>query len=309
MKASASIEAAADDAQKMAIDQSLTDKFSHVVQFRRGGPGHSLICFPGSGGDIQIFREMAAALPEGHSVYGIDMGWLCDRTSDFTIEELATFYWDVVTSLEKNGSFLLCGYSFGGLLAYELADRLVKEGRDVRGVLLLDAPNPALLANLSVSETTQYHKRYLIDRLKRYRDHLLDGDFKAFAERGFAFMVSRISQPFLPLIKMAVRVTGAPLPTIVKSNDPGFLRAWNAYKPAPYSKDVVCFRVEERGEEHRDDPSMGWSNCAMGGVEVHVVPGGHVDMMAMPSVKTIVDVTAKYLRDSRTDRPQRTAVN
>lgn len=279
-------------------------KFSHIVQLRNGGAGPSLICFPGSGGNVHIFREMAAALPEDHSVYGIDLGWLCDQTTDFTIEELATFYGDVVKSLEKCGCYLLCGYSFGGLLAYELATRLVEAGHDVRAVLLLDAPNPALLANLSASETTQYRKRYLVDRLKRYGDHLLNGDLKAFAGRGLAFVISRASKPLLPLIKMAVRLTGTALPTIVRSNDPGFLRAWNAYKPVPYPKRVVCFRVEERGAEHQDDPSMGWSNCALGGVEVHIVPGGHVGMMAMPSVRAIADVVATYLRDSSTRRPQ-----
>ncbi|WP_426424860.1 alpha/beta fold hydrolase [Bradyrhizobium genosp. A] len=285
------------------------NKFSHVVQFRSGGIGHSLICFPGSGGNVQIFREMAAALPEDHSVYGIDLGWLCNQASGFTIEELATFYWEVLGSLVKSGSYVLCGYSFGGLLAYELATRLVKEGQDVRAVLLLDAPNPAQLANLSLSETTQYRRRYLLDRLKRYCDHLLSGDFKAFAERGLAFVVSRMSKPFLPLIKMVVRMTGTALPTIVRSNDPGFLRAWNAYKPRPYPKSVVCFRVEARGAEHQDDPSMGWSICALGGVKIHVVPGGHVDMMAMPSVKAIVDVVATYLGDCCAEQRRPTAAN
>ncbi|MET4391703.1 thioesterase domain-containing protein [Bradyrhizobium sp. F1.4.3] len=277
-------------------------RYSHVVQLRGEGTGPSLVCFPGSGGNVHIFREMAAALPEGHPVYGIDLGWLCDQTKDFTIERLAALYTDVVKSLDKSGSYLLCGYSFGGLLAYELAARLVEEGHDVRAVLLLDAPNPSLLANLSPSETTQYRKRYLVDRLKRYRDHLLQGDVKAFASRGLAFIVSRASKPLLPLLKLAVRLTGTTLPTIIRSNDPGFLRAWNAYKPTTYPKNVVCFRVEDRGAEHQNDPSMGWSNCALGGVEVHVVPGGHVDMMAMPSVKAIADVAATYLRDNGTGR-------
>jgi thioesterase domain-containing protein len=275
-----------------------TEKHSHIVHFRSDGAGSSVICFPGSGGNVHIFREMAAALPQGHPVYGIDLGWLCEQTNDFTVEELATFYIDVVRSLQKDGPYLLCGYSFGGLLAYELAVRLMEEGHDVAAVALLDAPNPALTTNLSASETAQYHRRYLLDRLRRYRDHLLQGDFRAFASRGLAFIISRTSKPLLPLIKMGLRITGTPLPTIVRSNDPGFIKAWNAYMPKPYPTNVVCFRVDDRGDEHRTDPSMGWSTCALGGVEVHVVPGGHVGMMAMPSVQVISDVLAAHLRDN-----------
>jgi len=75
----------------------------------------------------------------------------------------------------------------------------------------------------------------------------------------------------------------------------GFLKAWNSYNPKPYLKGLVCFRVEERGAEHDRDPSMGWDACAMGGVQVHVVPGSHVDMMQMPSVSVIADKLAAYL--------------
>jgi len=40
---------------------------------------------------------------------------------------------------------------------------------------------------------------------------------------------------------------------------------------------------------------MGWEACVMGGVQIHVVPGGHVGMMSMPSVRTIADKLAMYL--------------
>ena len=64
---------------------------SRVVQFRTAGRGSPLFCFPGSGGNVQIFREMVAALPEGQPVYAIDMEWLCETQQDFTIEQLAAY--------------------------------------------------------------------------------------------------------------------------------------------------------------------------------------------------------------------------
>ncbi len=36
----------------------------------------------------------------------------------------------------------------------------------------------------------------------------------------------------------------------------------------------------------------------MGGVQVHVIPGSHVDMMSLPSVRTIADKLAMYLDSS-----------
>ena len=105
----------------------------------------------------------------------------------------------------------------------------------------------------------------------------------------------------MPAIKVAFRMMNKALPVTLRANDPGFLKAWNSYVPKRYPKSVVCFRVEDRGPEYGNDPSMGWESCVMGGVQVHVVPGGHVDMMRKPSVHVVADNLATYL-DNGTNR-------
>jgi thioesterase domain-containing protein len=268
---------------------------AHIVPFRTSGAGSPLFCFPGSGGNVHVFREMVSALPEGQPIYAIDMEWLCEVEQDFTIEQLAAFYLGVIRKIQKSGPYYFCGYSFGGLVAYELAMRLIDEGDGASLVALLDAPNPALIANLSETDSVQFRKTYLTDRLKKYSLQLARGDVKAFMGNGFAFIVSRAGKFFMPSIKLGFRMLNRTLPGKLRANDPGFLRAWRSYNPKPYPKSLVCFRVQDRGPEHDRDPSMGWDACAMGGVQVHVVPGGHVDMMRMPAVGVVADKLAAYL--------------
>ncbi len=81
---------------------------SHIVTFRASGVGPPLFCFPGSGGNVHVFREMAAALPEGQPVYAIDMEWLCEVDQDFTVEQLAAFYLDVVRTIQRSGPYYFC---------------------------------------------------------------------------------------------------------------------------------------------------------------------------------------------------------
>jgi thioesterase domain-containing protein len=276
---------------------------SHVVSLRNSAAGSPLFCFPGSGGNVHIFRDLVAALPRWQSAYGIDMEWLCSVTSDFTVEEIAAFYLKVIRHVQKNGPYRLCGYSFGGLVAYEIARLLTDEGDSANLVALLDAPNPALIANLSASQSAEFRRQYLADRLRRYARDLLRGDFKAIIDRGFAFVVSRFGRPLLPLIKFGIRLFGKPIPAAIRANDPGFLRAWRAYVPRSYPKQIICFRIQERGPEHDHDPTMGWNACVTGGVEVHVVAGGHVNMMKMPSVGAIAENLVSHL-DLETE-PQR----
>src|SRR6267378_1618576 len=164
---------------------------SCLMPFRATGAGSPLFCFPGSGGNVHVFREMIAALPEGQPVYAIDMEWLCEAAQDFTIEQLAAFYLDVIRKIQKSGPYYFCGYSFGGLVAYEMAMRLINEGDSTSLVALLDAPNPALLSNLSEADSVQFRKTYLIDRLKKYGRQLVRGDIEGFMGRGLAFVVSR----------------------------------------------------------------------------------------------------------------------
>jgi thioesterase domain-containing protein len=268
---------------------------SHIVPFRTSGGGSPLFCFPGMGGSVDIFREMIAALPEGQPVYAVDMEWLCETEQDFTIEQLAAFCLDAIRKIQKGGPYYFCGYSFGGLVAYEIATQLINEGESASLVALLDAPNPALRSSLSAADSAEFRKTYLKDRLKKYGLQLVQGDIKAFMSRGSTFITSRARRFFMPSIKIGFRMMNRPLPGILRSNDLGFLKAWNFYVPKRYPKGVVCFRVEDRGPEHDRDPSMGWDACAIGGVQVHVVPGGHVDMMRMPSVRIVADKLAAYL--------------
>jgi thioesterase domain-containing protein len=280
---------------------------TQVVEFRVGS-GSPLFCFPGSGGNVHIFTEMVAALPEGQPVYAIDMEWLCDAGEDFTVEQIAAFCLNQIRNIQKFGPYNLCGYSFGGLVAYEIATRLIDEGDSAGLVALLDAPNPALLSNLSEADSAQFRRTYLIDRLKKYGLRLARGDIKSFVSSGIAFFTSRAGQFFMPTIKKAFSMLNKPLPATLRSNDPGFLKAWCAYIPKRYQNGIVCFRVEDRGPEHERDPSMGWETCAVGGTQVHVVPGGHVNMMKMPAVRVIADKLAAYL-DSGSKREKEPAAS
>ena len=291
---------------KMAQDEF--GRFSpadfHVLALRRSGAGAGLFCFPGSGGDVHVFDDLVAAFPEGRPVYAIDMEWLCETSGDFTIEQIAACCLNVIRDVQQEGPYYFCGYSFGGLVAYELATRLIDRGDSVNMVALLDAPNPALLSSLSRSDSLQFRKTYLLDRFKGYMVQLARGDIKAFVRRGFAFVVSRAGSFFVPGIKAGFRLVNRPLPKRVRANDPGFLKAWRFYIPKRYSGSLVCFRAEKRGPEYDRDPSMGWRTCAMGKVEVHIVPGQHVDMMREPSVRAIAEKMAVYLDSGSTAIPK-----
>ena len=54
-------------------------------------------------------------------------------------DKIVDCYVEKVKEIQKDGPYVLMGYSFGGALAFEVADRLVKEGKTVSDVILIDS--------------------------------------------------------------------------------------------------------------------------------------------------------------------------
>jgi thioesterase domain-containing protein len=270
---------------------------SHIKPLRASGAGSPLFCFPGAGDSPARFRELTAFLPDSQPVYAIDLDSLWGIEQEFTIEQLARFYLELIRKIQGSGPYFLCGYSFGGLVAYEMAMRLIDEGDSVSLIALLDTPNPALKSDLSVTDAVQFHKSYLINRLKKYYRMLVRWDFKQMTLSGLAFMSTNFGSFFLPAMKVGFRIVNRPLPTVFGAHDPTtvFSKAWRSYVPKRYGKSVVFFRVQDRGPEYDRDLSMGWDTYVTGGVQVHIVPGGHLDMMSVPAVCVLAEKLASYL--------------
>jgi thioesterase domain-containing protein len=281
------------------FDSVATNGRSHIKPLRDSGTGSPLFCFPGAG-DIPIrFQELTAFLPDSHPVYAFDLNSLWDVEKEFTVEQLACFYLDLIRKIQSSGPYFLCGYSFGGLLAYEMAMRLIDDGDSVGLIALLDTPNPALKSDLSVADAVQFHKSYLADRLKKYAGMLARCDFKKMTYSGLAFISTNFGSFFLPAMKVGFRMVNRPLPTVLGAHDPTtiFAKAWRSYVPKHSEKRLVLFRTRERGPEFDHDPSMGWNSYVTAGVQVHIVPGDHLDMMSMPAVRELAATLATYLEN------------
>jgi thioesterase domain-containing protein len=143
-------------------------KYWEVVALREAGGTTPLFCLPGAGGEVTTFREMASHFADSQSVYGIDLKTFFDTDREFTVEELADFCVTAIRQAQAHGPYNLCGYSFGALVAYEVAIRLGHAGEDIGVVALIDTGNPAFRAQLSSAEMKQLQKTYVANRVDKY---------------------------------------------------------------------------------------------------------------------------------------------
>jgi thioesterase domain-containing protein len=77
--------------------------------------------------------------------------------------------------------------------------------------------------------------------------------------------------------------------------------ASHAYTPPFYPGKVTLFRIQERPDYIRTDPTEGWQRYATT-LEVHDVPGDHATLLNEPHIRTLADEVKKCLQEAQVDQ-------
>lgn len=261
------------------------EKALELAPLRETGGRPPLFCLPGAGGEVSIFNELASLMDGDQSIYAVDMQRFFAADRNFTVERLAELCCSVISEAQAHGPYYLCGYSFGALVAYEVATRLKRNGEDVCVVALVDTGNPAFRHQQSFAQAQQTQRTYLSNRIRRYSRLLAGGDIREFASSLLALFASRAGIRTRRLIRRAFLAVNRPMPFIFQNNDRTLVEVWFAYNPPPSALPLLLFYEEHRRAEYGGDRTLGWGLCASGQVDVELASSGHVEMMKAPHVR------------------------
>jgi thioesterase domain-containing protein/acyl carrier protein len=126
---------------------------SQIVTLRPGPSNRSLYFAHPLGGELLGYRELARASTAPVRLVGI--GWSGAPPADgSTLDEIARIHVEQLRTIEPDGPYRLAGWSFGGVLAYEMAQQLTATGAAVDFLGLFDA-NPVIdpLTGLPMART------------------------------------------------------------------------------------------------------------------------------------------------------------
>ena len=270
---------------------------SWVVPFRTSGKRPPIFCPCGGGGDVFIdYEDLALALPEDQPFYAFGVPPFEEGEPIPTVEKLASIYVSKVREIQKHGPYRLCGYSFGGLVAYEMALILAGQGEEIEIVALLDALHPTFSKNLSIKEQAKFQLTYLSNRLARYRQNLMLGRIDLIFHDASRFVFHNAKRIFWRNTRRVLTKLGRPIPNFVRSDKMILVSAWNLYHPRNSNGRVVLFTAADRPPEYDVDRSLGWKASAVGSFNIHVVPGDHHSMLHPPHVHVLVEQIMPYLR-------------
>jgi thioesterase domain-containing protein len=185
---------------------------------------------------------------------------------------MAAHYLEEIRAIQPEGPYFLGGLSFGGTVAFEMAQQLHAQGEQVGLLFLFDTfpagyeTTPMLLRKLwRMPRKDQFE--YVGRKIRQYQ------------------LAKRINRYFLPRALKDVRAA--------------INQAGMQYAIRPYPGAASLFCASEKSLRGGRDPYSGWKKLAAGGLEVYEIPGGHVSILAEPQVR----VLAQHLQ-SCIDRAQ-----
>ncbi|MDB5904172.1 MAG: non-ribosomal peptide synthetase [Betaproteobacteria bacterium] len=115
---------------------------SGLVPLREGGTGVPLLLVHPIGGTVFCYRDLASRMTPGYPIYGLQAPGLRDgETVPDTLEALASGYLRSAAAVAGNGPVHLAGWSFGGLVAFEMAQQLAQAAGQTATLTLIDTPS------------------------------------------------------------------------------------------------------------------------------------------------------------------------
>ena len=271
-----------------------------LVRLAAGGPEPPLFLVHPVGGSALCYSRLAALVGGDRPVYGLQaQGLRPGEDPHETIEEMAAFYVEQVRRVAPERPYHLGGWSLGGVVAYEMAQQLVREGAPVDLVALLDAVVPTELARDRYDEPSLLRGlAWELGNLAGFDLRVKPGELQGMTgEEGVRYLLRRAKETgALPPgfgVDQAVRLWA-----IVRAN----ARAFQSYEPETYPGPVVLFVASESSRAGLP-PDLGWDRLVAGGVERVLLDARHSTVLHGASLDTIVGWLRRDLAKPREGAP------
>lgn len=235
-------------------------------------------------GEIDCYVPLARALGSDQPVYGFQLtGHELEHPRG--VDAIARAYLRELRDFHPAGPYILGGYSFGGIIAFEMAKRLTEEGERSPLVVMFDTGVPASTQRVGVGEKVRVFLQntkiggldYLSSRIKIKRDYWrrnVENRLLSFAGSAFQTLGHRRT----PLVRRA-------------QAEIANRRAIARYRPSHYLGAVLLFACANKYEtlSNREDPLLGWGALAESGFEMLTVSTDHTGLMKEPAIQIVIE--------------------
>jgi thioesterase domain-containing protein/acyl carrier protein len=257
-----------------------------IFQIREGNFGMPLFCFPGSGGNVSTFLPLGNRLPREEGIHVVLYSELERDTPPSSMEALAASCLKGIKSVQPAGPYCLGGHSFGGSVAYEVAQQLRAAGEEVAMLALWEADmepdQGGLLFRIGTARTLLNIRAVTLPRRMK----------AAYLQRK---LTSGIRSLFGNTPEPSQDLNGTVMDKIfrfqISANE-----IHRQYKIQPFDGHLTIYCAADGNR--KGDVSY-WMRLALRGFEAYSIPGDHNSMLQDPNVSVLTETLQRLLKECR----------
>lgn len=247
------------------------------------------------GYDLNIlpFTCLARNMEDDQPVYGVQAMGLSGQSEPYdNMIDLAAHYVKEIILSNPKGPYAIVGYSFGGVIAFEIAQQLKAMGKEVSMLAMFD----------SYAENLDYYSpktQRLANKLRRQVPKF-SYIVKSFFKRPITTLVYQYEWFTRRLNQVLKKVKTVELTTEQQQIQEimwKYERAYLSYNIQKFDGEIHLFRVSERLYWLEDPETMGWKPYVNEQVVVHPVPGDHKTFLLPPNDQNFAKILQKVLNE------------
>lgn len=265
--------------------------YKHLVIMNQHGSRPPLFLLTGAGGYAFIFHRFCGLLDVDQPTFLLNgVGSRIDGKALYSsVEEMAAIYDDEIRSVYRGGPIILGGYSFGALIAFELAHRLEERGERVEWLISFDGYGPTFPTLLPLYRRFFCHIRAIKDARPGERKLYFQKRMENIKKRGLKLIGKELpieNDVPDPLMAAHINRLGA-----------AYWKAERSYNPQfKVNAPLLLFQCEEQGKmvgADMDVPLYGWGSYIDGPITSAVVPGDHSHLLSDENLNYVLETMIK----------------
>jgi len=270
---------------------------SPLVAIQSSGSRRPFFCVHAAGGDVNNYLILARKLGIDQPFYALEQTLNYPEFHQLSVEETATYYLKEIQNLQPQGPYLLGGWCYGGIIAFEMAQQLQKQNETVDLLVIIDAILPK-----TVIPSTKDDDAKLILRLAEAIKNWFDIDF---AVSYLELQDLTLKEQFYLLFgKANLNISDLEMEQHLLSYQlfKAHIQAMRNYVPQVYSQEITLVKAGEiithdfeTVEFHSDDSLLGWGKYSQKPINMIDIPGNHFSIFNEPYIQELANHLKKLL--------------
>lgn len=195
------------------------------------------------------------------------------------VKKIAKYYLEQLLSIKDDGNFILGGYSFGGILAYEMALQLKKIGKNVKFLILIDTTTPKFKG---WNKKPKFHFYSVTKRFEYY----IKNPYKNWYKKNITCKRYFSKKEPLPIDLRQFYIID------------NYMIDSKKYKPGKFDGKLYLITAGDQIQYQQNDPYLGWKDYINGDIKIISTQGNHFDIIKNPErAKVLSEKIKRIIKD------------